>query len=113
MSPFKSQGANRAIIDAIVLSRNLCELSIEEAIKKYENHVSEKSQEKVLISRNKVTALHTGKDIFDIYEDENATILGKEGIGAWTKDLNETIKKMDFKGIGNWRLRESIVYKMG
>eukprot|EP01080_Neovahlkampfia_damariscottae_P002202 gene2202-2376_t len=103
MSPFKSQGANRAIIDAMVLAKFLCQNPIEDSITKFEKTVSRVSMEKVLISRNKVTLLHNGKDPSDDISHEHLTILESEGIGSWTKNLSSKIKEMGFKDIGNYQ----------
>eukprot|EP00941_MAST-03F_sp_MAST-3F-sp1_P006115 g6115.t1 len=95
MSPFKSQGANRAIIDAVTLADKLSILPIKDAISSYEYETAEKNIEKVLVSRGKVAKLHSD-DYFNRTEGVPNSDLAKKlkdlNVGAWTKNLDRVIK---------------------
>ena len=67
MSPFKGQGANQAIIDALVLARCLYSSnllhpqrqSLDNALRQYEEEMMERSSSKVLKSRLAAKYLHS------------------------------------------------------
>lgn len=62
MSPFKGQGANQALADAVVLARELSECGAEgplPAILRFETEMMERSGKKVLASREAASFLHS------------------------------------------------------
>jgi len=62
MSPFKGQGANQALADAVMLARELSECGSAgplPAILKYEAEMMERSSKKVLASREAASFLHS------------------------------------------------------
>ncbi len=101
MSPFKSQGANRAILDAMKLADKLssshCD-SVESAILSYERAISAKNQEKVMVSRQKVSRLHIPVNRnshirrTDVPNHNLTLTLKNLNIGSWTKHLDKKIK---------------------
>jgi hypothetical protein len=95
MSPFKSQGANRAIIDSVILAKHLSSLNKKDAIKNFGNETLKKSLEKVsilfqfqvLASRNRVDLLHDEKEPTNDFIDQKIIDLLKiNNIGAWSGD---------------------------
>jgi 2-polyprenyl-6-methoxyphenol hydroxylase-like FAD-dependent oxidoreductase len=65
MSPFKGQGANQALLDAISLSKHLisCNLGLRSdlptALRAYEEEMCKRAKEKVLKSRSAAVYLHS------------------------------------------------------
>ena len=65
MSPFKGQGANQALLDALSLARCLYtdaskdDVDIVESIKKYHDEMIDRSTKKVQASANAAHFLHT------------------------------------------------------
>jgi len=65
MSPFKGQGANQALLDALSLARSLYRIhcregrTLEEALEHYENEMLDRSAEKVRASSAAAQFLHT------------------------------------------------------
>lgn len=100
MSPFKSQGANRAILDAVALAEKLNTLPLEDAILSYERETISKNIEKVLASREKVAKLHCPSiqnDFLNRTDIPNYNLskkLKECGVGSWSKNLATTIKSL-------------------
>ncbi|CAE8609051.1 unnamed protein product, partial [Polarella glacialis] len=62
MSPFKGQGANQALMDAVVLAKELCLCGAEgpvPALRRYEAEMLQRSGKKVLASRDVSSLLHS------------------------------------------------------
>ncbi|RKP16660.1 FAD/NAD(P)-binding domain-containing protein [Rozella allomycis CSF55] len=59
MSPFKGQGANQALLDAVILADEIKKNeNLKVAMRKYENNMIERTKNKVLGSRMGVSTLH-------------------------------------------------------
>jgi salicylate hydroxylase len=77
MSPFKGQGANQALLDAVDLAQELATRpSVAGAIREYQRQMCERSGVQVLSSRERVRRLHS-TEILDV-----ATIAEWRGINA-------------------------------
>jgi salicylate hydroxylase len=100
MSPFKSQGANRAILDAVALADRLSSLPLTVAISSYESATAPKNIEKVLVSREKVAKLHcpsVANDFLnrtDVPNYQLTRTLKENHVGSWTKNLDVAIKSL-------------------
>ncbi|KAJ3233781.1 hypothetical protein HDU81_001999 [Chytriomyces hyalinus] len=112
MSPFKGQGANQALIDAVDLAEALSSVpltDIPHALRQYEAKMIPRTTPKVLGSRHSVQALHSPQ-FHDIryqlerrqYEriDDFASLmenLRSEGVGIWSSNdvLNEACDRQN------------------
>jgi hypothetical protein len=59
MTPFKGQGCNQALADAVLLAKWLCNARIESAIRSYMTEMARRSGIKVRASRDAAIALHS------------------------------------------------------
>lgn len=59
MSPFKGQGANQALLDALALARALATMSLDAALVHYQREMVQRVRSKVLGSRAAVLRLHS------------------------------------------------------
>ena len=61
MSPFRGEGANTAMLDALVLADALakCEVKLEVALSSYEREMLIRSRKYVLLSRNAAREMHS------------------------------------------------------
>lgn len=59
MTPFKGQGCNQALADAVLLAKWLCNARIESAIRSYMTEMTRRSAVKVRASRDAANALHS------------------------------------------------------
>jgi 2-polyprenyl-6-methoxyphenol hydroxylase-like FAD-dependent oxidoreductase len=100
MSPFKSQGANRAIIDASILAEKLSTLPIAEAVVSYERDTAKVNKRKVMVSRDKVAKLHCPDDANDFRTRTDVpnyhltATLKENNVGSWTHNLDQVIKSL-------------------
>jgi len=107
MSPFKGQGANQAIMDAVLLADCLEQgvrkhgpsAGIDSALPQYEREMLRRSSTKVVASREAASILHSDLaqtvDSSSTVAESTITQLRQKGIGAWTAvpgvDLNAQV----------------------
>jgi hypothetical protein len=117
MSPFKGQGANQAIMDAVLLADCLEQAvrkegpaaGMDSALPKYEREMLRRSASKVEASREAASILHSeaaqAVDASSQVAGSVITALQQKGIGAWTAvpgvDLNKEVASvLELAGAG-------------
>ena len=118
MSPFKGQGANQALLDAISLSDQLnrCsakEITLSKALENYEREALSRSKSKVLDSRNRAVQFHSYEYVEPATDskalrekrgipEDFMNILSEAGIGAWDANrINQRVLEKQEEYISN------------
>jgi 2-polyprenyl-6-methoxyphenol hydroxylase-like FAD-dependent oxidoreductase len=84
MSPFKGQGANQALLDALSLARALYREPIDVALSTYANEMLSRSAVKVQASADAAQFLHT-----DVAIEQGNVTRGAAAVAAkWKEDAN-------------------------
>lgn len=113
MSPFKGQGANQALLDAVMLARHLDSVALQGDVKgesvavpvalaKYEGEILRRAAGKVAASRDAAAVLHTPRVLATSADDGRSGIpknglalerLREKGVGAWSAgaDLDQLV----------------------
>lgn len=113
MTPFKGQGCNQALADAVLLAKWLCNAKIESAIRSYMTEMARRSGVKVQASRDAANALHSDKCWEWMIEQEQKRdeclpfhgvqaqyvplllcTLKDRGVGAHTVELDDVIRRI-------------------
>eukprot|EP00835_Amoeboradix_gromovi_P002876 NODE_173_length_15916_cov_0.397673.p3 type:complete len:414 gc:universal NODE_173_length_15916_cov_0.397673:11834-10593(-) len=111
MSPFKGQGANQALLDALSFAKNLLKYNvIEDAIHSYQLDMISRTKSKVLGSREAVGLLHLDDFVYTEYQlkrmhynDVNKHLLmyknmKNQGLGIWNVELIDGYLNMELNG---------------
>jgi len=113
MSPFKGQGANQALLDAVSLAEALssCD-TVESAINRYEKEMLTRVRSKVMLSRERVMTFHQ-PDILDsaayMCRSSNLTLLQTlkaKGINSGTGELLESFIMDEMNALNNNSIAE-------
>jgi len=103
MCPFKGQGANQAILDALSLSKCLTTFPLDEAITNFYSEMKARCFKKMLVSRQKIDILHQEDNFYSSFlqfsraKPEFIDYLKHKKIGIWDLENIEEILLKELK----------------